>query len=141
MATMGRETDSLGSGDAGVQRLPGVTEPFRPCPVVVLQAVHEQQAVRGQLHPDELELHDGPGVRVLPRVGRRDGREQQRGSGAMKAILALMGLVLGLSISSSCETTTMFCTDVGNTGWTCYCKADGGDCGSIGECARTCPSY
>ena len=54
-------------------------------------------------------------------------------------IAALLLAVFALVATQACEAHTFFCTDIGNTGWTCYCKVTQIDCGAMGNCMATCP--
>lgn len=58
----------------------------------------------------------------------------------VRTILRMM-VVLGFTFvaaAMSCEAESFFCTDVGNAGFTCYCKVDGMPCGEMGDCMQGC---
>lgn len=56
-------------------------------------------------------------------------------------VVILAALLLPVVASVSCDAPTFSCVDdlvVGDGEWTCYCKADGLPCESVGECMREC---
>lgn len=134
---MGRETDPRSYAGARVQHKPrAITGPHDD----VLQAVHVRQAVRGYLHPVDFDMQRGSWVRMLSRGGR-DGRQQQRRTGAMRTALRAIVIVLlgAAAMATKCEAATFTCTDVGTDTLTCFCRADQSLCGEMGDCMQSCP--